>query len=169
MRAGPEAAYDRPPAASAVMDEVNGLRPIPHVDAEPHDLAVDRIQRGVSGAGTGIAGAPFRRAAEVAVHHQAVVLDTLFELDAFALDEIAVLAAAYTRPRHAEVSQLAHGNGRLLDEDPGDFLVGAPIRTAHGVEVMHVRTVALRHDAVRQRRLHATLRRAAVAASRRHQ
>ncbi len=123
----------------------------------------------MAGPGPGITGAPLRRAAEVPVHDEAVVLLPLLELDPLALDVVAVPAGAHAGPGDAVVGELAHRDRRLLHEDPRDLLVRAPIRAPDRVQVMHVRIVPLALDAVGERGLHASLCSAAVAAARRHQ
>jgi hypothetical protein len=138
------------PASRPVVDELDRFRAVAHRNAEPDDLAVDGVQYCVPGASRRVARTPLGRAAEVAVHDEAVVLDRFLDLDAFALDEKAVLAATHPRPGHAEMCEFTHGYARFLGEDACHLLVGAPVGAAHGVQEMQRRAVALGLDAVPQ-------------------
>ena len=100
---------------------------------------------------------------------QAIVLSRLIDFDPLALHKISVFAAAHARPGNTEMGQLANCDGCLIRENIRDFLVCSPVGPTYGVEKMHVRTVALRFDAIAQRRLHTTLCRAAVTAPWWHQ
>jgi len=117
---------------------------------------------------SGITGAPLCGAAEVTVHDQTVILFLLVDVDAFTLDEIAILTAAHSCPRHAKVSQLANGDRRFLGKDSCDLLIRAPVRTFDGVEVVQRGIVTICFYAVSERRLHSALGCTAVAASRWH-
>jgi hypothetical protein len=82
------------------------------------------------------------------MRYESFVFLFLLDLDFLALDEVAIFAGAYARPWHAEVREFAHGNGCFLGEDLRDFLVGAPIGTANGIEVMNRLVVAFRLDTI---------------------
>ncbi len=167
--AGAQATHDRALAAAGIVDQGQRLDAVLYRDAEPHDFAVDGIQRGVTGAGRGITGAPLGRATEVAVHQQAGVFLWLVEFDLLALDVVVALAGAHACPGHAEMRQFTHGNRCFIDKDPHDFLIGAPVRATHRVEEVHIRAVAFAHDAIGQRGLHAALCGTTVTAPRRNQ
>jgi hypothetical protein len=102
----------------------------------------------MSRAGGGVTRAPLGGAAEVAMRYESFVFLFLLDLDFLALDEVAILPGTYARPRHAEVREFAHGNGRFLGEYLRDFLVRAPIGTANGIEVMECLVVAFRLDTI---------------------
>ena len=151
------------------MNQANSLRAVAHRDAETHNLTIDCIQRGVPRPGGGIACSPFSCPTEIALPDQPVFLKGLVDFDVFALDEVVVLPAFHAAPWHSVMSELSHRDGRFVGENIGDFLIGAPIGAAHGIEEMHSGTIALRFGAVGKRCLHASLRGAAMTASRRHQ
>ena len=67
MRARAQAAHHRAEAPAAVVNERDGLCAIAHGNAQSDNFAVNRVKRRMAGAGCGVAGTPFRRAAEVAV------------------------------------------------------------------------------------------------------
>ncbi len=169
MPAGAQTSHDCAEATRAIVDQGYSLGAVANGYAQTHHLAVDGIQRRMPGAGRRIARAPLRRAAEIALADEAVVLQRLVDLDFLALDEILVLAAAHTGPRNTEMCEFANRDRCFVSKYVGDFLVGAPVGASHRVEEVHGRVVALGLRAVGQRRLHAALRRAAVAAPRRHQ
>src|SRR5210317_1299801 len=101
--------------------------------------------------------APLGRTAEIARLDEPLVLVRFIDLDFLALDEVAVLATAQSRPRHAEMRQFTDGDDGLLGEHRRDLLVGAPVRAAYRVEEVHCRVVAGCLDAAADRGLHAAL------------
>ncbi len=141
------------------------LDAVAHGDAESYHLAVDGVQSRVACTGCRVTGAPLCGAAEIAMRDEAVVFECLVDFDGFAFNEVLILAASHTRPRHTVVRQLTHGDRRFLGEYPGHLLVGAPVRAANRILEVHVRTVAFRFHTIAERRLHAALRCTAVAAS----
>ena len=67
------------------------------------------------------------------------------------------------------MGHLAHGHGGQLHEEPGHFLVAAPVGAFDRIFKMDVRVVAVAHGHIAQGGLHAALGRGAVGAAGRHQ
>ena len=155
--AGFEAPGNGAHAGGPVVDERDGLDLVHDVDAHLGGPVVERVKHAMPGAIGRVAGAPLGRAAEVARVDQSRVFGFFVGGKRLAALVIGLLAGHDPVPGHAPEGHLAHGDGRGVDEQPGHFLVAAPVRTLDRVREMHVRGIPFAHGRVAERGLHAAL------------
>jgi hypothetical protein len=167
--AGDQVAHHGAMAAVAVVDQGQGLDPLPHRDGLADDPVGHRVEHGVAGAVGGVAGAPFLGAAEIPGGDEAVGRVLLGKGHALAVDHHLVVAPPDPVPGHAPGRQLPRRLGRHVGEHAGDQLVAAPVGAAHRVLEMDVLVVPLALDAVGQAGLHAALGGDGMGALGRHQ
>ena len=150
----------------AVVDQADGLAAIMHRHPQLHHHGIHGVLEDVAGAVGGEAGAPLGGAAELALGDEAGLFLEVFDIGAVGQG---ALAGDHPGPGHAPMGQLAHGHGGQFAEEPGHFLVAAPVGALDRIFKVDVGIVAVALGDVAEGRLHAPLGGGAVGAAGRHQ
>ncbi len=167
--AGDEVARHRAVTPSAVMNQRERLDALVHGNLLRNRAVAHGEQHRMAGAVRDVTGAPFARAAEVALRHEAMRFVSLGDRHLLAIDDDVAVAALDAAPGHAPRGKFAHGLGSGVDEHAHHSLIGAPVAAANGVLEVHVLVVTLALDDISEARLHAALRGRGVRALRRYQ
>ena len=153
--AGAQIAGNAAHAALSIMNQGLGLHAVMHVNAQLQQAVIKGEQHGVACAVRGITGAPFGRAAKGAGVDQPLVFLFFRCLKGLAALVVGVFTGHNAAPGNAHPGHFAHGDGACLGKQAGHFLVAAPVGAFDRIVEVHLGAVALAHDGVAQRRLHA--------------
>ena len=79
---------------------------------------------------------------------QTIILEELIDFDGLTFYVVLVLAALHAAPWNTKVRQLTYGDRCFLRKYSGDFLISTPVRTAYGIEKMHMRIITFSFDTI---------------------